>query len=260
MITEYHRPKSLKQAISLLSKPDTYPLGGGTLLSHQSDKSFAVVDLQALGLNKIHKVGDKLEIGATATLSLLLESPHIPPALATTLRLETPLNIRNSGTVAGTLVTSDGRSPFATAMLALDAKLIFAPGDGAMTFGDFLPLRTRTGSLPPSPPGKLIIKIEIPLNTNLAFKTVARTPTDRPIVCTAVAQWPSGRTRLALGGWGKSSLLAMDGNNPGGLDAAARNAACDSTDEWASANYRCEVAAVLVKRCIDSITNSEPHG
>jgi len=123
MITEYHRPRTLEEALKLLARPATLPLGGGTVLTQSSDRSFAVVDLQALGLDKIRKVGNKLEIGASATLSALLESQHILPALAAALRLETPLNLRNMGTVAGTLVTCEGRSPFATVMLALDAKM-----------------------------------------------------------------------------------------------------------------------------------------
>lgn len=258
MITEYHRPHSMEEALKLLLRPNTLPLGGGTVLTQASDQSFAVVDLQALGLDKIHKVGNTLEIGAAVTLSLLLESPHILPALASTLRLETPLNLRNTGTVAGMLVTCDGRSPFATALLALDAKLLIAPDDEQLMLGNFLPLRVGADGVHPgehysSLPGKLITKIEIPLNVKLAFETVARSPADRPIICAALAQWPSGRTRLALGGWGKFPTLAMDGNEPGGIEEAARNAFAESGDEWASAEYRSDVAAVLAKRCLESI-------
>ena len=247
MITEYYRPQTLEEALKLLACPDTRPLGGGTVLTQKSEASFAVVDLQALGLDKIHKAGGKLEIGASATLSLLLDSPHIFPALATATRLEAPLNLRNMGTVAGTLVTCDGRSPFATVMLALDAKitLINAQSSVSTGLGDWLPLRGDTLR------GKLITKIEIPLNLKLAFQSVARTPADRPIVCAALAQWPTGRTRLALGGWGQSPLLAMDGNEPGGVEEAARNAFAEAADEWASAGYRCEIAAVLAKRCLE---------
>ncbi len=259
MITEYHRPQTLEEALKLLAQPNTLPLGGGTALTQPSDQSFAVVDLQALGLDRIRKVGNKLEIGASATLSLLLESPHVPPALAAALRLEAPLNLRNMGTAAGTLITCDGRSPFATAMLALDTKLTLAAGPTIETglrstviaLGDLLPLR------PELLRGKLITKIEIPLNAQLAFETVARTPADRPIVCAALAQWLSGRTRLALGGYGKAPLLAMDGNESGGVEAAARNAFAEAADEWASAEYRSEVAAVLAKRCLAKVAQDK---
>jgi len=258
MIIEYHRPQTLEEALELLKRknPPTFPLGGGTVLTQLSDKSFAVVDLQALGLDKLRKVGNKLEIGASVTLQLLLESRFIPPALAAALRLETPLNLRNMGTAAGTLVTCDGRSPFVTAMLALDAKLTVdggptteaGLGSTVIGLGDFLPL--RAGYLR----GKLITKIVIPLNVKLAFETVARTPADRPIVCATLAQWPSGRTRLALGGWGKMPILAMDGNEPSGVEEAARNAFAEAGDEWASAEYRSEIAVVLAKRCLEQLS------
>jgi CO/xanthine dehydrogenase FAD-binding subunit len=55
MITQYYRPQTLEEALKLLSQPDTRPLGGGTALTQKNDESFSVVDLQALGLNKIHK-------------------------------------------------------------------------------------------------------------------------------------------------------------------------------------------------------------
>jgi len=248
MISEYHRPKTLDEATRLLSKPDTRPLGGGTVLNRPSPERFAVVDLQALGLNKIHKSGNKLEIGAAATLQALLDSTHIPPTLQETIRLETTYNLRQMATVAGTLVACDGRSTFTTAMLALDAKVtVISNQSSVISLGDLLPLRTEILR------SKLITRIEILLNAKLTFETVARTPADKPIVCAALAQWPSGRTRLALGGWGKSPLLAMDGNEPGGAEEAARNAFAEAGDEWASAEYRSEVAAVLARRCVGKL-------
>ena len=254
MITNYHRPQTLDEALALLSQPNTVPLGGGTLLSHASPDPVSVVDLQALGLNYLRPKGNTLEIGATVTLQQLLESEHCPPALKTAIKLEAPLNLRNTATVAGTLVTCDGRSTFACAMLALDAKLsVVSDQLSVISIGEFLPLRPRG----------LITQIVIPLNVHFAFEYVARTPSDKPIVCAALTQWNSGRTRLALGGWGKSPSLAMDGDLPPspsgrgnedeGLTAAARNACHEAADEFASAEYRMDVAATLAKRCLAGI-------
>lgn len=248
MITAYYRPKTLEETLTLLAAPGIRPLGGGTVLNQRSDEPFEVVDLQALGLNKIHKAGEKLEIGATVTLQGLLEHAHTPEALKTALRFEAPLNLRNMGTVAGALVACDGRSPFATAMLALEAKCtVVSRQSSVISLGDLLPLREEQLR------GKLITKVEIPLNVKLAYEQVARTPADKPIVCAALAQWTSGRTRLVVGGWGKSPSLAMDGKDASGIEPAARNAAHDAADEWASAEYRREVAAVLAKRCLEAI-------
>ena len=74
MITAYHRPKTIPDALELLTKPNVLPLGGGTLLSQLKTASVEVVDLQSLGLNTIQKKGNNLEIGATASLQQLLEN------------------------------------------------------------------------------------------------------------------------------------------------------------------------------------------
>ena len=255
MITAYHRPKTLDEALTLLTQPDTLPLGGGTLLSHPTTASVQVVDLQALGLNSLTKNGNALELGATLTLQALLESEHCPAALKTALKLEAPLNIRNSATVAGTLIACNGRSTFASVLLAMDAKVEIRELEirdsknrslvqsQVSNLGDFLPLRPRG----------LITSITIPLNIKLAFEYVARTPADKPIVCAALAQWNSGRTRLVLGGYGKSPMLAMDGTEADGAESAARNTYHEATDEWASAEYRVDVASTLAKRCLEAI-------
>lgn len=248
MIIQYFRPRTLEEALSLLARPKARPLGGGTVLNQPSEESFEAVDLQALGLGKIHKVGEKLEIGATATLQALLESAHTPLALKMALKLEAPFNLRNMGTSAGALAACDGRSPFAAAMLALDAKCtIVSRQSSVVGLGDLLPLREEQLR------GKLITKIEIPLNAKLAYEQVARSPADKPLVCAALAQWTSGRTRLVIGGWGASPSLAMDGRDASGVEIAAHNAAHDATDEWASAEYRSEVAAALAKRCLEAV-------
>ena len=248
MIIDYIRPQTLDQALTLLTQPNRLPLGGGTLLSQPHSAPVEVVDLQALGLNTIHKKGNNLEIGATVTLQQLLENEYTPKALKSAIKLETPLNIRNAATVAGTLVTAEGRSTFAAALLAIDAKLtIVSPKTKIVNLGDFLPLR------PDNLKGKLITSIEIPLNAKLAIETVARTPADKPIVCAALAGWPSGRARLVLGGYGKAPLLAMDGTEADGLEEAARNTFHEAADEWGSAEYRMTMAATLAKRCLESL-------
>jgi CO/xanthine dehydrogenase FAD-binding subunit len=247
MITAYHRPQSIQEALQLISRPfpRTVPLGGGTLLSHGESEAVEVVDLQALGLNRINKRGSTLDAGAAATLEELRGHGDCPAALRAALRLEAPLNLRNMATLAGCLVTGDGRSTFATALLALDAKLtVMRPKAETIPLGDFLPMRARDLK------GMLISSLEIFVGAKLAFDYVARTPADKPIVAVALAQWASGRTRLAVGGYGPAPTLAMDGPEAEGLEAAARNAFHNASDPWGSAEYRMDVAATLSRRCL----------
>ena len=251
MIKAYHRPGTVKEALELISRvsPRTVPLGGGTLLSHGSAEDIEVVDLQALGLNRIERRGNSLDIGATATLQQLMEHPDCPSAVVDAVQLEAPINIRNAATVAGPLVVCDGRSTLATVLLALDATLAqMGAKQDTVALGDFLPLRRSDAG------GYLIERIEVALSAQLVFEHVARTPVDKPIVAVALARWKSGRARLAVGGFGPAPLLAMDGTESAGIEEAARNAFHDATDPWGSAAYRMDVAATLSRRCLERLT------
>jgi CO/xanthine dehydrogenase FAD-binding subunit len=251
MIKEYHRPRTLDEAMQLLSRPEpvTLPLGGGSFLNRPSSAAVAVVDLQALGLNVIQRRGNFIEFGATVTLETLL-AQDLPPALVRAIQHEATYNLRQVATVAGTLVAAGGRSPFTTALLALDAQLTLMPAEEQMSLGDLLPVRGERLR------GRLITQVALPLNTGLAYEYVARTPADLPVVCVAAAQWPSGRTRLALGGYGNAPLLAMDGPEPGGVEEAAQDVYSQAGDEWATAEYRREMAVILARRCLQELAKA----
>jgi CO/xanthine dehydrogenase FAD-binding subunit len=171
-------------------------------------------------------------------------------ALRSSLAAEAGLNIRQMATVAGTLVACDGRSPFATALLALDPRLVWADREETEGLGDYLALRHAAQA----GPARLMIEIRIPLNASLSYESVARSPLDRPVVCVAVGRWKSGRTRVALGGHGKAPVLAMDGPEPVGAGAAARDAYLNAGDDWASAEYRAHTAGVLAARLAAQVT------
>jgi len=249
MIVEYCRPQKISEALELIANPKTKTvlMGGGTALDRFTTEPYAVVDLQDLGLNLLRAKGRTLEIGATTTLQALFEHSQIPEALKKAIYREATLNLRQVATIAGSLVASSGRSSFTTTMLALDASITLFPGDESLTLGDLLPIREKYLD------SKIISTITIPLNVQLAYEYVARTPADLPIVCAAVGVWPSGRTRVILGGSDKTPILAMDGPDRGGEQEAAANAYSHAEDQWATAEYRQAMAQVLVKRCLSKL-------
>jgi CO/xanthine dehydrogenase FAD-binding subunit len=252
MIVEYHRPTNISEALILLQRkqPISYPLAGGTVLNRGMDGQIAVVDLQALGLGKISNRGNLLQIGATVTLQGLMEIKGLPGDVYKAIEKEATYNLRQMATIGGTLVTANGRSPLVTTLLALDAVIeiiAHAENPRQLKLGDWLPFRSE------SIPGKLITMVSIPLNVHLAYEYISRTPADLPIVCAAIAQWDSGRTRLALGGWGSIPFLAMDGPDSDGIEIAGKNAYINAEDEWASAEYRQEMAGLLSTRGLKRI-------
>lgn len=249
MIVEYHRPDSIEEALELLKreKPVTVPLGGGSVLNAPSDDPVAVVDLQNLDLDMVKRKGKTLTVGATVTLETLLASPALPEALLKAIRHEATTNLRQVATVAGTLVTADGRSPFTTALLALDPQLTWLPGEDKQPLGDFLALRSDSW------PGLLISEVTFSVQPKLAYEYVARSPADLPIVCVAIARWESGRARIVLGGYGASPMMVFDGQEQGGALPVVENAMANAEDEWASAEYRTDVAQTLTKRCLEAV-------
>jgi CO/xanthine dehydrogenase FAD-binding subunit len=248
MILEYHRPRTMEDALALLSRaePPTLPLGGGTVLNRGASGDFAVVDLQALNLCGTQLEGNRLTIGACATLEVLTGLGYLPQAFKSAVLQETNMHIRQMGTLAGSLAAATGRSSLTAVCLAMDARLVWEPGNVEVSLGDWLSLR-------PEKPGLLITAISLPANVKVAYEAVSRTPADWPLVCAAAARWPSGRARLVVGGFGSAPLMVMDGTGTEGAPEAARSAYSQAGDEWASAEYRSEMGAVLAERCIRQV-------
>ena len=97
-IIEYHRPDQIAQAVALLQRPapHTVPLGGGTWLNQPGGEPVAVVDLQSLGLDRMQRQGQLLQMGAALRLQSLLEQVEnaeigLPAALAGVIHQEVSL-------------------------------------------------------------------------------------------------------------------------------------------------------------------------
>lgn len=249
MIRDYFRPTSLDEVLSLLTEEakNRKPLGGGTNLSRQQSGDFDVVDLQNAGLDQITATNQDITLGAMARLDDLLAHPKIDREIKRGIRIDATDNIRNMATLGGWLITSDGRSILTTILLALDATLTWEPKNLKMQLGDWLPLRDQES------PGVLMTEVAWYAKSHVVFEYVARSPKDRPFLVVAVTQWGSGRTRVALGGFGPSPIIAMDGPDSSGVDFASHNAVYEADDQWATAQYRREVAAKLALRCLERI-------
>lgn len=270
-ITEYHRPQHLQEALSLLARREvvTAPIGGGSELvaEHRRDVE-AVVDLRDLGLTYVRREGDALRAGATTTLQTLIDAPESARAwdgeLARALELTAARNLREQGTLAGTLVSAESNNPLATLLLALGASLAIEPGGKRIALDEFF--LQRASLLHAS----LITAVTIPLprpGERVAFEKVSRTPADLPIVCAAVrARIEDGlarEVRVALGGAGQLPLRAPR------LEQALERTPADrqaieaaiaeldpSPDFLGSAEYRREMVAVLVRRGLARVSRA----
>ncbi len=251
MIIEYHRPHTIEEALSLLGRkePPTVPLGGGTNLSRYRKQSIAVVDIQALPLHATRIEGQSLKIGAGVKLQALLEDPQTPAVLGDALQAEASYNLRQMATVGGALVSGSGHSPLSAVCLALDAQLSWEPGGNEVSLGDWLATKKTD-----MPFGTLLTQITLPLNARSAYHAVGRSPADVALVMAAAARWPSGRTRIVIGGrLMKRVVLALDGTDSSGAVEAAINACSHYFTPRYSLEFIEKEITTLVNRCLRDV-------
>jgi hypothetical protein len=176
MITEYHRPSNLQEALRLLSRKETatVPLGGGTILSRFSDDPVEVVDLQQLALNKISKKCDFLSIGATTTLQALMDHSETPVGIKESLQFEGTYNLRQVATVGGTLISTKGESLFSAILLASNAEMQWEPGEQEVLYETWLSESNSQNQ------GKLLIEIHFLFDSIIKFERISLTPRSKP--------------------------------------------------------------------------------
>jgi aerobic carbon-monoxide dehydrogenase medium subunit len=127
---DYHRPKSVSEAVKLLKKAKNSRViaGGHSLLPMMKlrmAEPSALIDLAGIGaLKGIKKTGGKITIGAMTTQHELLASKEIAKALPllheTAILIADP-QVRYVGTVGGNVANGDPGNDMPAVMMALDA-------------------------------------------------------------------------------------------------------------------------------------------
>src|SRR5258706_2681406 len=129
---DYRRPATLSDAERALNALSGAKLlaGGQTLipaLKLRLNRPEAVIDLGGIaGLSDIARKGDALAIGAMATHAQIGESQAVAASIAGLGRLAEGIGdpqVRNRGTIGGSLANNDPASDYPAAVLALNAKL-----------------------------------------------------------------------------------------------------------------------------------------
>jgi carbon-monoxide dehydrogenase medium subunit len=162
---DYYAPSSLQDALSLLGDPGAKPLAGGMSLIPMMKLRLAapekLVDLRKIPeLRSIRRQGDVLRIGAMVTHYELESTPLIRsacPLLAASAAAIGDVQIRNTGTLGGSVAHADPAADYPAALLALEARVIVTGPNGQreLAYSDFL-VDTFTTALEP---GELVTEI-----------------------------------------------------------------------------------------------------
>lgn len=166
---EYTRPKSLDEALILLAAGNAKILAGGMSLVPLMKLRLAapdqLVDIARLPeLNYIREEKDELHIGATVTHYQLESSPVVRnrcPLLAETASHIGDPQVRNRGTLGGSVAHADPAADYPAALLALEAAVVITGPNGTRTtpYTDFV-VETFTTVLEP---GEVIREIVVPV-------------------------------------------------------------------------------------------------
>ncbi len=269
-VKTYHRPTKLEDAVALVqSNPNSAYVGGGSWITAQGDPTLEVlVDLSQAGLGTIETSMEEARIGAAVPLQAVIDHSDLAGfadgVLATAIGYIQSRNLREQGTIGGTLIVADAADPLTTVLLAMDSELSYAdPLVHTAPFASFVAYRdrlTKTRVLLTQ------LKVRRPAaRTAMAFEVVGRSPKDKPIVCAAAyVQVDEGlpmAVRIAVGGADATPVrlhkaehllkgqLLTEEKVLAALDVALPELH-PVADFRGSAEYRMAMARVLARRAI----------
>jgi aerobic carbon-monoxide dehydrogenase medium subunit len=270
---EYHRPTSLDEAISLLGEIEgSRPIAGGhsllPMMKLRLASPAALVDLGSIpGLDRISANGD-LTIGALATHASVKESEvaiGIAPVIPETAALIGDRQVRNCGTMGGSVAHADPGADYPTVLKALGATITATgkKGEREISADDFFRGMFQTAL----EPGELVTSVRIPATTagtGAAYLKHAHPASRYAVVgVAAVVTVENGNctgARVTVGGLTAPPVHAAVESLVGGpgseeaIAAAAENVPAALTastgDTYASGEYRTHLATVLAKRAL----------
>jgi carbon-monoxide dehydrogenase medium subunit len=284
----YVRPASLDEAVSVLAAEGygAKALAGGQSLIPAMNFRLAqpavLVDLAPLAeLRGIRETGDGLYIGAMTRHSDVEHSAAVrnrAPLLAEAMPWIAHPQIRNRGTVGGSLAHADPAAELPAVMLALDARLhLRGPeGDRTVAFCDFCTGFFTTALAP----DELVTGIEIPAlpeRTGCAFEEVSRRHGDFALVgvCAVLSLDAGGtcaRASVTLLSVGDGPVCAATAEEalrgqpltPDAVRDASEAAATADIDPpadiHASAAYRRQLTRVLTARALETAARRASGG
>jgi carbon-monoxide dehydrogenase medium subunit len=257
----YHRPTSLDEAIGLVAKDgDTRPLAGGhsllPMMKLRLAEPAALVDIGRLpGLDGISEEGGDISIGALATHASVAASEVVREkcrVLATTAEGIGDRQVRNRGTIGGSLAHADPGADYPTVVTALGATVVVrgAGGEREILADDFF-AGVFTTALQQ---GELVTSVRVPVADRAAY-VKHRHPASGYAVAGVACVVRTDDARLVVGGvTGTPVLIGIAPVDEEKLAAAVEKLpeALSGAigDTYASGEYRVHLAQVLAKRAI----------
>lgn len=273
---DYYRAKTVDEAIKLLKKnPGAKLLAGGHSLIPSMKlrvaQPTALVDIGRIkGLSGIKSTTKLLKIGALTTHNAVANSPDVQEKcaiLAEAAGLIADQQIRNRGTIGGSLAQADPAADYPTLMTVLDAKITASgpKGERQINAVDFFTDLFTTALAD----NEIITLVTVPIygkGTGGTYLKMKHPASGFAVVGVAALIAVSGGkctdVRLAIGGATPNPVrvrdaeAALEGQAPDEANIAAAASHVSASlgdamgDYYASADYRKNMATVMSKRAL----------
>lgn len=276
---EYYAPRSLPEALSLLGEYgyDAKVLAGGQslvpMMNFRLVQPAVIVDINHIPeLTKIEGDKKSLKLGAMARHASVEKAPLVEkfaPLVYETMPQIATTQIRNRGTIGGSISHADPSAELVVVTTALEAKFKIQNQDGerVVSASDFFVGLLMTVM----EPEELLVEIEIPSlpsRSGWSLKEVARRPHDFALVGVVAVLTLDRKERCEearlvylsagdgpISASGAADLLKGESITPELITAAADKAALEEIDPGsdihASADFRRHLANVLTRRALE---------
>ena len=256
----YHKPASVADAVKLLAAdPEARPIAGGqTLLPAlklRLNRPTAVVDLSGLTeLRGIRREGNMIVIGAMAKHFEIATSAEVKaaiPALAYMASTIGDTQVRNRGTLGGSVANNDPSADYPAALLALGATI--ETNTRKLKADDFFQGMFATAL----EAGELVTAVHIPVPDKAGYAKMRNPASRYSMAGVFVAKGAQG-VRVAVNGAGASGVFrhagmeqALAANwSPQAVASVSTDASRLNSDIHGSADYRAHLIGVMAKRAV----------
>jgi carbon-monoxide dehydrogenase medium subunit len=253
---DYLRASSFEDAFAALADPESKALAGGqsliSVMKLRLARPTLLVDIAALDFQGVDLDDGEVRIGALSVWDQLARAPELlRPAFTAIAECAAgigDLQVRNRGTLGGSLAHADPASDIPAVVLALGAGLRLRSPEGERTVdpADFFlgPFMTALG------PQELVTSVVFPVpppGSGSAYVSIEHPASGFAIAGAAALVHPEGSHTVAVTGVSdRPFLLASDGE-PG--EALARTESFG--DHFCPAEYRRHLGAVVVRRALE---------
>jgi carbon-monoxide dehydrogenase medium subunit len=257
----YHRPTSLEQLKHLLGTVEDARLlaGGQTLiptLKQRLASPDALIDLKGIGgLASIEHAGHAVVVGALATHAAVAGSRLVREAIPALARLADGIGdpqVRNRGTLGGSIANNDPAADYPAALVGLGASI--QTSERHIAADDFFLGMFETDL----EPGEIVTAVSFPVPRHAAYVKFASPASRYAIVGVFVAETASG-VRVAVTGAGPCVFRLREAEQalgrsfaPQSLAGLQVSAAGLNSDIHAGAPYRAHLTAVIAKRAVQA--------